>query len=103
MPWTITKDHIADPYAPKGTNANAVGIVGPRNAKLTAEQILNHPKRQQFRMRDDDGELYYEGFMVVTPEDGNEAEFRPLNDFGTPNAGATIIEYRQPDGSWQMA
>jgi hypothetical protein len=102
MPWIITKDYIADPTAPKGTNANAVGIVGPRSAKLTAEQILNHPQGKRFRMRDDDGELYYEGIMVVTPEDGDEAELRPLDDFGTPNAGATSIEYRQPDGSWQM-
>lgn len=101
MPWTITKDYIADPNAPKPSNANAVGIVGPRTAKLTAEQITSHPQARRFRMRDDDGELYYEGVMVILPEDGDEVEFRPLTDFGTPNAGATSIEYQRQDGTWE--
>ena len=101
MPWTITQDFIADPNAPKPSNANSVGIVGPRNTKLTAEQITSHPQAQRFRMRDDDGELYYEGVMVALPEDGDEAEFRPLSDFGTPNAGATSIEYQREDGTWE--
>jgi hypothetical protein len=101
MPWTITKDFIADPAARQPSNANAVGMVGPRNAKLTAEEILRHPQARRFRMRDDDGELYYEGVMVVTPEDGEEAEFSPLSDFGSPNAGATSIEYQGPDGIWE--
>ena len=101
MPWIITKDLIADPTAPKPSNRNAVGMVGPRNAKLTEDQIVNHPQGRLFRMLDDDGEVYYEGIMVVTPEDGDEAEFRPLSDFGTPNAGATSIEYRRPDGTWE--
>lgn len=101
MPWTITKDYIAEPNAPKPSNANAVGMVGPRTAKLTSEEIVRHPQGRRFRMRDDDGELYYEGVMVVTPEDGDEAEFRPLSDFGAPNAGATTIEYQGPDGTWE--
>ena len=101
MPWIITKDLIADPKARQPSNANAVGMVGPSTAKLTAEEILNHPQGQKFRIRDDDGELYYEGIMVVTAEDGDEAEFRPLDDFGKPNAGATTIEYRSADGTWE--
>jgi hypothetical protein len=101
MPWTITKDFIADPAARQPSNANAVGMVGPRNSKLTAEQIIAHSKGRKFRMKDDDGELYYEGLMVLTPEDGDEGEFRPLSDFGTPNAGATSIEYQRPDGTWE--
>lgn len=101
MPWTITTDYIADSNAPRPSNANAVGMVGPRNAKLTAEDIMSHPQGRRFRMRDDDGELYYAGVMVILPEDGDEAEFRPLDDFGTPNAGATTIEYQRPDGTWE--
>lgn len=57
---------------------------------------------RRFRMKDDDGELYYEGVMVVLPEDGDEADFRPLSDFGTPNAGATSIEYQRDDGTWEV-
>ncbi len=102
MPWTITKDFIADPTARQPSNANAVGMVGPRNAKLTAAQIIAHPEGRKFRMKDDDGELYYEGIMVVTADDGDEAEFRPLDDFGKPNAGATDIEYQRADGTWEL-
>lgn len=101
MPWTIIADHIADPTAAQPSNANAVGMVGPRDAKLTADEIIRQPQARRFRMKDDDGELYYEGVLVVMPEDGGEAEFRPLDDFGTPNAGATIIEYQRPDGTWE--
>ncbi len=102
MPWTITKDYIADETAPQPSNANAVGMVGPRHAKFTAEEIIAHPQGRKFRIKDDDGEMYYEGVMVITPDDGDEAEFRPLDDFGAPNAGATIIEYQRPDGTWEM-
>lgn len=102
MPWTITKDLIADPNARKPSNANAVGMVGPRHSKLTAAQILSHPDGRKFRIKDGDGEVYYEGFMVITPEDGDDAEFRPLDDFGTPNAGATAIEYQRADGTWEL-
>jgi hypothetical protein len=101
MPWIITKDFIADPNAPQPSNANAVGMIGPSHAKLTAEEIIHHPQGRKYRMKDDDGEVYYEGVMVVTPEDGDDAEFRPLDDFGTPNAGATDIEYQQKHGGWE--
>ena len=84
--WTITKDHLAEPDAPAGTNRNAVGVDGPSAATLTAEQITGHPRAVSFRMRDDDGELYYEGAMV-----GDDL-FAPLDQFGMPNAGCASIE-----------
>ncbi len=101
MPWTITKDLIADPNARQPSNAKAVGMVGPRSAKLTVEQIIAHPQGRVFRMKDADGAVYYEGVMVIADDDGDEAEFRPLDDFGKPNAGATDIEYQSADGSWE--
>jgi hypothetical protein len=88
--FVITTDYIADPAAKPGTNANAVGVVGPRTCKFTADQIATHPNARRFRMRDDDGELYYEGVYVPTP--GSD-EFEPLDAFGGPNAGCTAIEY----------
>ena len=100
MPWTITKDHIADPGAKQPSNANAVGIVGPRSSTLTAEQIIAHPQGRKFCMKDGDGDVYYEGIMVIT-NDGDDDEFGPLDDFGRPNAGATDIEYQHEDGSWK--
>jgi hypothetical protein len=98
--FTIVTDYIADPTARPGTNANAVGVVGPRSCKLTAEEIVGHPDGKKFRMRDDDGESYYEGVYVPTP--GSD-EFEPLDCFGRPNAGCTTIEYwiGGKDGGWK--
>ena len=92
--WTITKDYLADPDARPGTNSNAVGIVGgTRGARLTAQQIIEHPDAKRFRMLDDDGEINYEGYIVGSDE------FTPLDDFGEPNAGCTSIQV-QENGAW---
>ena len=90
--WTITRDCLADPDARPGTNCNAVGIVGPRGTALTAKQIAEHPDAKPFRMLDDDGILYYEGFLI-----GDECA--PLDDFGEPNAGCTRIQINE-NGAW---
>lgn len=85
MAWIIDKDHIADPDAKPHTNGNAVSIIGPRSYKGDGTELKN-----RFRMLDDDGELYYEG-RCDTADDDNA--LGPLDDFGTPNAGATTIQY----------
>lgn len=90
--WTITRDHLAEPDARPATNYNAVGIVGPRGTTLTAKQIAEHPDAKPFRMSDDDGTPYYEGFLIGD-------EFAPLDDFGEPNAGCTGIQV-QENGEW---
>lgn len=92
--WVITKDKIAEPGEPEGTNANAVGVVGPCQAKYDAEFIKKNGKK--FRMLDDDGNIYYYGFIYHEPDSDSEDEgFEPLSDFGTPNAGAVHIEYKE--------
>lgn len=88
MPWIITKDHFADAEKTPGTNANAVGKTGPRYYRGGTE--LNH----KFRMLTDDREVVYEGMS------GDSSDFGPLNDFGTPNFGCTIIQYWS-DGDWR--
>jgi hypothetical protein len=90
--WTITKDHIAEPGDPPATNTNATGMVGPHTATLTAAQIIGHPDAKRFRLLDDDGEIYYEGFLIGD-------EFAPLDDFGEPNAGCTAVQILA-DGRW---
>jgi len=91
--WTITRDYFADPDAKRGTNSNAVGIVGAScGIRLTAQEIIEHPNAKRFRMLDDDGEIYYEGFLVGD-------EFAPLDYFGEPNAGCTSIQV-QENGAW---
>jgi len=92
--WTITKENIAEPGDPPATNTNARGMTGPRTVTLTARQIIDHPAAKRFRMLDDDGEIYYEGFLV-----GGD-EFAPLDDFGEPNAGCTCIQIFE-DGQWK--
>ena len=49
----------------------------------------------KFKMLDDDGILYYVGWI-----DGEYDLTEPLDDFGTPNAGAVYLEYLKKDGSW---
>ena len=92
--WTVTKDRLAEPDAPAGTNRNAAGLVGPRNATLTAVQIANDPKAVAFRLYDDDTTLCYEGFLL------GDDPFAPLDDFGEPNAGCTSVSILTPTG-WQ--
>jgi hypothetical protein len=93
--WAITQDYQAEIGARPGTNANAVGLVGPRTAKLTFDEIVKHPDGKRFQMRDDDGELYYEGVLV-----GGDG-FEPLDDFGEPNAGCTSICVLE-NGHWEQ-
>jgi hypothetical protein len=90
--WVITVDHIADPSEEAPSNFNAVGMMGPRGLTATAEEIKS--QGVEFKMFDDDGELYYEGFVL-----GDDLN-RPLRDFGMPNAGAVDIKIFV-DGVWK--
>lgn len=100
--WTITNDHIAEEGTEPATNANAVGMVGPRTATMTAAEIIANPDSRRFRMTDGDGEVYYTGLCYL-PEGLTEDAFGPLDDFGQPNAGATEIAYLDPEngGHWE--
>jgi hypothetical protein len=89
--WTITEDKL--------DAGQRIGLVGPRAATLSHEEIKNHPDRQHFKMHDDDGEHDYSGFIV---HGGRSDGFEPLDDFGAPNAGCTEISYRQKDGSYSQ-
>jgi hypothetical protein len=67
-------------------------IIGPRGIDPAIEALLHHGQGRAFRLHDDD-ELYYEG-RYIGPDD--DTEFAPLDDYGTPNAGATSISYQNP-------
>jgi len=87
--WIIDKDHLAEgEYDEKG-------IVGPRDARAADKAALTaaYENHYQFRMYDDDGELYYTGTMFCDGEPDEEACYGPLGDFGMPNAGAVLIKY----------
>lgn len=89
--WLITKE-----TASHGTGAKSrVGWTGPRNTTMTPDQIRTHPDKKEFRMLDDDGEVYYEGILA-----GDAEGFEPLDDLGRPDAGCTIIQFME-DGVWK--
>lgn len=90
--WLITKDHVSD--------GDDERVFGPRNSAFNPKYIMDHPGKQAFKMYDDDGELYYEGFIVIEEDDG-ELDFAPLDEFGMPNAGATEIHYQNKQGEWK--
>jgi len=90
--WRIDVDHVDN----KGPT------YGPRDLDPVVNTALNDGRGEKFRMYDDDGILYYEGRIIHV--DGYEAPdegFEPLDDYGTPNAGAVDIHYRNPKtGEW---
>jgi len=87
--WIILVDHLAEPGTKPGTNDNAVGLMGPHNCDPAI------PCGLPFRMSDDDKVLYYEG-------KASRVGFEPLDDFGAPNAGCTIIEFLSHAGTWEV-
>lgn len=95
--WIIDADHLAKPEDRPGTNMNAVGIVGPRSCPVDIVEKLNAGQGVKFQMKDGDGELYYTGRFIGDAD--SEDAFGPLEDYGTPNAGATSILYER-DGKW---
>jgi hypothetical protein len=77
--WEVTYDHL------EGTpvSVQSRGFSDDESDEWT-----------EFRMYDDDGELYYSGRMNQYV-DG----FEPLDDYGMPNAGATELRYLE-NGTW---
>jgi len=88
--WIITDDY---------QDGAAKGVIGPRGAKLTKEEIENHKEKMQFRMFDADNIEYYQGWLVI--EDGfrDDRMFAPLDDFGKGNAGCVRLDFYL-DGRW---
>lgn len=116
--WIITHVNTAD----LGDDcADEKGTMGPRRASDEMLARLKAGEGHTFRMLDDDGIWYYRGKIVFSVDGGpaqakpfngrfadhvvcgglqndenadGEDEFGPLEDFGTPNAGATEMQYR---------
>ena len=91
--WIITKDHLAESM--NDEYGNDTGVCGPRDITPEIETALKAGKGHTFYMYDDDGEKYYTGKMLATGEDvdSEEAISSPLDNFGMPNAGCTLIKY----------
>lgn len=78
--WIITKDSISDDKRREGARS------------VNFKEGVELPFK--FRMRDDDGETYYEGMS------SSNSSFAPLDYLGTPDAGCTEIQYLN-SGIWE--
>ena len=78
--WVITKDNISC------SNYTDVGTEGPRYHKSPLDN------KTKFSLYDDDKTCYYEGFIF-----GEFDGFEPLDDFGMPNSGCTLVKL---NGVW---
>lgn len=95
--WVITEDHLFDGDT---IDRNEAGTSGPSDAPADLLARLAAGEGREFRIHDDDGELYYAGRIITRDEPGCQEDFGPLDDWGTPNAGATEIRYRA-NGKWE--
>lgn len=84
-PWIITEDKISE--------GEQIGTCGGVNISQAQFDLLRDgclADYTLFRMYDDDGNHYYSGRMI----EGKESDgFEPLDDFGSPNAGCTRLDY----------
>ncbi len=90
--WIVTKDHIAELLPSGEWRVDNVEVVGPSDIQDTVLARLRRGEGEEFKMYDDDGELYYSGRGIDCQ--GEE----PLYDYGGPNAGCTLIRWKgHPD------
>jgi len=83
--WIITRDVLFKKGNNEEWETDATGTMGGHDTTFTKEENL---KGVTFQMFDDDMNLYYEGKII-----GDYDGFEPLDDFGMPNAGCTLIWY----------
>jgi hypothetical protein len=127
--WVITDDHLATEFGdePQLTFGPGWNKWDDVEGATDDEVELARNEGVLFRMYDADDELYYTGRlwveddshkgvesreMALNPGDKPfhcvcatslpEEAFGPLEDFGTPNAGAVTIKYRTKTGRWAV-
>lgn len=87
--WLITKDHLY-PEHEEGVMSGP-GYFGPYDISEELQTRLKAGEGEPFKMYDSDGEIYYEGLIIM----GSDCiGFEPLDDYGMPNAGCCDIRYR---------
>lgn len=83
--WIITRDYISRPG-----EKNYVGTCSRNYTEEKARKV----KMYKFRIKDSDGTTYYDGLS------DDDSSFDPLDDFASPNDGASSIFY-MVKGKWQ--
>jgi hypothetical protein len=92
--WIVTKDFIEDE-----SKCIEVDVIGPRGCPFTKEELIS--KGTPFKLFDDDGNLYYEGF-VIADANAPESIFGPLDDYGGPNAGCVDMKVLNSNKEWEF-
>lgn len=90
--WLITHDYL------EGPQHGCEGVWGPNQTPFSRDDIKHHGR--PFLLKDGDGEILYQGLFLG--DASSEEGFGPLDDFGEPNAGCTVIEYRNSSGKWEQ-
>ena len=87
--WHITKDLISEPE-------DTSQVDRWPNGELTK---IGEPTPEEFRLLDDDKNVYFEGLAYLTKQDTG---FEPLWDWAMPGWGCTEIQYKNPHtGAWE--
>lgn len=109
MQWIITVDHISarvsaalgdspSTYADKKLRAKKDWLAAYRAAspeeRATMLDAFKASMTEEFRLYDDDGELYYEGLCLNLDDQDEEGAFDPLN-WAMNNDGCTTMKYRK--------
>ena len=81
--WIVTRDCLEE---------KDIKILGGSDITDEQEKRLVAGEGEKFIMRDCDNIDYYKGRII-----GDYTGFEPLEDYGTPNAGATDILYKNKD------
>ena len=91
--WIVNKEYE---YG-ESKVGNEVNVMGPRDLTATKEEIES--LGTHFKMFDDDGNLYYSGYVLA---DETHDEFMPLDQYGMPNAGCVTIKLRDKSGKYNV-
>ena len=92
MGWQIDRDHLNEKWNREGGEYNSESRAGTKGKGPVASNVI------RFRLKDDDEEVYYSGRLH--DDDECENQLRAL-EFGTMDAGCTIIEVKR-FGQWQQ-
>jgi hypothetical protein len=102
MHWIITADHIntspGDTTRLHYRGTTKAWNLSYRGANPEAKAFMldafKESMNYEFRLYDDDGELYYEGLCKDLDQANEDAAFRPL-DWAMNDVGATTMKYRK--------
>jgi hypothetical protein len=90
MTWKIDHDYLnTDPKGSQFYIPSRVGTCGSTNLTEVKETV-------RFRLLDDDGEVYYGGWLH---DDGECLNQESALSYGMHDAGCTVVEVKR-DGSW---